>query len=381
MQPFAGRAVDAVVVGGGIIGTAAAAFLADAGARVVLVEREGIASAASGANSGLIQHPFDPVLTALYHETVRLYRELSGLTASFVLPSAPAGMLLVAESEAVVRQQAEAISGDFPGLRVDVVGGAALCDLDAALAPDTWACRVDIGYPVTPAASTYAYATLAESRGVVIRQGRAATLEFHGDSVIGVRLGDQLLAAGAVLVAAGPWTPGLIDPTGKWAPISPLWGVVVETELAHPPHYALEEATIGASIGSGVADGVPNEHEFSLMPLPGVSVVGSTFLSTEPAPSTWLEPILARAARFVPAVDRAPIRGAHACPRPLSVDGRPLIGALPGASGLFVCAGHGPWGISTGPASAQLVADLMLGRRPAIPIELDSGRFGLPWGS
>jgi glycine/D-amino acid oxidase-like deaminating enzyme len=369
------RAADAVVVGGGIVGTAAAAFLAEAGARVILVEREGIASAASGANSGLIQQPFDPILADLYRETVELYRELSSAAPGFQLPREPAGMLFLSESEATVRQQAEVIARGFPELRADVAGGTALQELDPVLGPDLWACLVDIGYPVVPAASTYAYATLAESRGVTIRQGRPATLEFRGDQVTGVRVGDQLLTAGAVLAAAGPWTPGLIDPTGRWAPIRPLWGAVVEIELADPPHHALEEASIEASIGTGMAAGIPNEHEFSLMPLPGVSVAGSTFLDTEPDPAAWIEPILERATRFVPAVDRAPIRGAHACPRPLSGDGRPLIGAVPGRRGLYMCAGHGPWGISTGPASARLVADLMLGRQPVIPAELDSGRF------
>ena len=63
-----------VVIGGGIVGTAAAAFLAEAGARVTLVERDGLASGASGANSGVVQHPFDPVLAGLYRETLTLYR-------------------------------------------------------------------------------------------------------------------------------------------------------------------------------------------------------------------------------------------------------------------------------------------------------------------
>jgi glycine/D-amino acid oxidase-like deaminating enzyme len=368
-------APDVVVVGGGIVGTAAAAFLAGAGARVVLVEREGIASAASGANSGLIQLPFDPILAALYRETLVLYRELSGLTASFELPAEPAGMLFLAESEATVRHQASVLAADFPELRSEVVGGSALQELEPALAADLWACRADIGYPVMPAASTYAYATLAESRGVVIRQGRPAALEYRGGSLTGVRVGGQSIAADAVLVAAGPWTPELIDPTSRWVPIRPLWGAVVEIELAEPPHHALEEATIEASIGTGVAASLTNEHEFSLMTVPGVSIVGSTFLTTEPDPAAWIEPILERAARFVPPVERAPIRGAHACPRPLSSDGRPLIGAVPGRSGLYVCAGHGPWGISTGPASARLVADLMLGRAPDIAAELDPGRF------
>ena len=375
-------AADVVVVGGGIVGTAAAAFLAATGARVVLVEREGLASGASGANSGIVQHPFDPILVPLYHETVALYRDLSSISSGFHLPSEPAGMLFVSESEAAARAQAALVIEAFPELRTEVFAGADLQALEPAAAPDLWACQVDIGYPVMPGASTYAYATLAEARGAQIRQGHAATLEIDSDAVVGVRVDGQLLAAGAVLVAAGPWTAGLLDPTGRWSPIHPLWGAVVEVELADPPHHVLEQAGIEAVIGGGVPEtaAIPEEQGllFSLAPLPGASVVGSTFLADEPNPQAWMEPILERASRFVPAVADAPIRGVRACARPQSVDGRPLIGAVPGLRGLYVCAGHGPWGISTGPASARLAADLILGRDPAIPLELAASRFGVP---
>ena len=120
------------------------------------------------------------------------------------------------------------------------------------------------------------------------------------------------------------------------------------------------------------------DTDLSLVPLAGLATIGSTFLSREPDPAAWTERILARAATFVPAVVDAPIRGVRACARPLSIDGRPLVGAVPGRKGLFVCAGHGPWGISTGPASARLVVDEILGRRPAIPAELDPARFEAP---
>ena len=51
-------APDVVVVGGGIVGTSAAAFLAGEGARVTLIEAREIAAGASGRNSGVVQHPF-----------------------------------------------------------------------------------------------------------------------------------------------------------------------------------------------------------------------------------------------------------------------------------------------------------------------------------
>jgi len=376
MERAQGRWADVVVIGGGIVGTAAAAFLAGAGARVILVEREGLASAASGANSGVVQLPFDLILAGLYRETLELYRELSRMSTSFSLSAEPTGMLFVSESEEAARHQAAGVSADFPELRVEVAGGAALRELDPALAPDLWACRVDIGYPVMPGASTYAYASLAEELGATIRQGRAAQLSRSGDRVTGVIVNGQLLAADAVLVAAGPWTPAVIDPSGRWAPIRALWGAVVEIELAEPPRHVLEQAGIEASIGTDAGEHGPRDHFLSLVPMPGVSVVGSTFLDEEPDPRAWQEPILRLAARFVPGVVDAPIRGLRACPRPLSLDGRPVIGAVPGIRNLYVCAGHGPWGISTGPASARLVADVILGRAPAIPRELAPDRFG-----
>jgi glycine/D-amino acid oxidase-like deaminating enzyme len=151
----------------------------------------------------------------------------------------------------------------------------------------------------------------------------------------------------------------------------------------------LEEAEMDEALGTGplaAEAGAPpaepgSAPEFSLVTAAGTSAVGSTFLEREPDPGSWIVPILARAARFVPILSTAPIRNVRTCARPLAIDGRPLIGAVPGVDGLYVCAGHGPWGISTGPGSARLVADLVLGRRPAIPAELDAARFGSPPGS
>ena len=285
---------DVVVIGGGIVGTAAAAFLADAGATVVLVDRDGLASGASGANSGVVQHPMDPPMVPLYRETVEHYRALTQAEAGFRLPNEPAGMLFVTRHRAA----AEAMVGTFPGFATDVIEGAALQRLEPTLAPDLVAMSVAIGYPVPPAASTYAYATVAERRGVTVRVGRAAHLVVEGGRAVGVELDGRRLGADQVLVAAGPWTPGVIDPTGGWRPITERWGVVVEVELADPPRHCLEEAEIGASIGTEPpADerGGPDTSDFSLMTALGVSAVGSTFLQQQPDPADWTERLLQRA--------------------------------------------------------------------------------------
>lgn len=367
---------EVIVIGGGIVGTSAAAFLADAdaGARVTLFDRTGLASGASGANSGVVQHPLDPEMVPLYLETVELYRALTDADAGFTLPAEPAGMLFVSHEPAAVN----GIAALFPTLRTELVEGAALQALEPTAAPDLVACYVPIAFPVPPSASTYAYATVAERRGVTIRQGRGVTPVVQGGRVVGVRVGTEVVLADQVLVAAGPWSPGLIDPTGAWRPIRPLWGVVVEIEMAEAPRMVLEEAEIGGRIGADSRIGDEAASDFSLITAVGVSAVGSTFLDQEPDPEAWLVPLLSRAQTFVPGVATAPIRGVRACARPLSADRRPLIGPVPRVEGLFICAGHGPWGISTGPASSRLVTDLMLGRPTSIPPELDSARFGAP---
>jgi glycine oxidase len=105
----------------------------------------------------------------------------------------------------------------------------------------------------------------------------------------------------------------------------------------------------------------------------GVSTLGSTFLPTEPDPARIEPLLLRRAAAYLPAVTEAEIVGRRMCARPQSIDGRPFIGPLGGADGLFVCAGHGPWGISTGPASAAIAARCVLDGTPPPP-ELAASR-------
>ena len=118
--------------------------------------------------------------------------------------------------------------------------------------------------------------------------------------------------------------------------------------------------------------------EFSLVTAAGVSSLGSTFLEDEPDPLALLPALVERGARFVPAIARAAAGTHRLCARPQSRDGRPLVGAIPGIDGLWIAAGHGPWGISTGPASGRLIADLVCAREMIPPAALDPGRFGDP---
>lgn len=399
-------ATDVAVIGGGIVGTAAAALLAQGGARVTLYEREALAAGASGRNSGVVQHPFDPALVPLYLETVALYRRLADEVpeAGFRLTERPAGLLFVSKHRRVTELLGEHLRAAFPELDPMALAAEDLRRLEPGLHPEVSACRVEMGYPIVPSAPTYAFATLAERAGVAIRQGHPARLAVDGGRCVGVEVVGRTEPAGAVLVAAGPWTPELLDPSGSWRPITPRWGVVVETLLASPPGHVMEEAEMDEALGTGdvvaeagiavaeasasvthvgspgSAKGPIEAPEFSLVTAAGVSAVGSTFLPDEPDPEAWTERILQRATSFVPAILDAPIREVRACARPVALDGRPLVGAVPWLENVFVAAGHGPWGISTGPASAHQVADLVLGRGERVAAEFSVARFGGPVG-
>jgi glycine oxidase len=188
-----------------------------------------------------------------------------------------------------------------------------------------------------------------------------------------VLVGSEHCAAGSVLVAAGPWTPEVIDPTGSWQPISPVWGVVVEVAMDAAPRHVLEQTGVDALV-----EGAPARAGatlFSLVVADGSVSLGSTFLPREPDPAAWAGRLKRAGLPFVPALERAKVERARACARPVSLDGRPLIGQVTGVDGLWVAAGHGPWGISTGPATGRLTADALLGRAE-IPPELAASRFG-----
>jgi D-hydroxyproline dehydrogenase subunit beta len=377
-----GPAPDVAIIGGGIVGSASAAFLAEAGLRVRLYERTAIAAGASGRNSGIVQHPFDAVMAGLYQRTLVEYHALAAATdGGFALGGEPVGLLYLGLEPADAARAAAEWRLAWPATAPEVVGGAALRRLEPVLAPDVVACRLGIGFPVAPAAATEAYAGLARRRGVEIVVGGEARPASENGRVVGVEIDGRREPAGAVIVAAGPRTPTVIDPGGDWRPIRPSWGVVASIALAAAPHHGLEAIDIAIEptddLGPTASDA---DVEFSLVPAAGSSALGSTFLPDEPDPTAWHDALRRVGSRYVPGVASAPLLGLRCCARPVSRDGRPLIGAAPWIDGLWVAAGHGPWGISSGPGSARLLVERFLGRSgdDGVPAALAVGRFGEP---
>ena len=342
---------DVAVIGGGIAGCATAAFLAEAGAAVTLYEREAIAAGASGRNSGILQHPMDEALVALYEESLALYATLGH---GFELPTEASGVLLVSDHGEALARDFEAARARFPDLEPEWLEPGE----EPALAPGIHAYRLHTGRPIGPTAATRAWAERA----------RAAGARFE----LGVEARARELSAGVVVVAAGPWTPTALGARPDWRPVYANWGVIAQVRLARPPRHALEQAGIEALTAPGGAAG----SLFSLVTTGDVSAVGSTFDPEPPDAAAAAPAVLEHAARYVPAVADARIEHTRACARPLSADGRPLLG--PVSDRVHLVTGHGAWGVTLGPASARAVARTLLGETDAIPPELAAARFGEP---
>lgn len=361
----------AVVIGGGIVACTAAALLAEAGKSVTLVEATAIAAGASGRNSGAIQHPFDPILLPLHLETLAIYRELAASDLGFAFPSEPVGILLLTDDPGAARSRAAELGAAFPELNAEALDPDAVAAAESALSPGWSAVRLATGFPAIPDGATRALASRAVRADATLRIGLAGRPWLDGGQVRGVMLDDgEQVSADQVLVAGGPWTPEILARNPLWPAITRTWGVTVQLDLPNPPHHILEEGVVHTvNVASGLEGSL-----FSLVAVAGVTTVGSTFVADEPDPVALAPALVQRGSAFVPGLADAPVIGVRLCARPQSEDGHPFIGPVPGMEGLFVCAGHGPWGISTGPASAALVVDLMIGRADRVPAELRSDR-------
>ena len=350
--------MDVAVIGGGIVGAAAAAFLAEAGADVVLAEQDRIGAGASGRNSGVVQHPFDPVLAPLYEESLAIYRKLDAPgTDAFPIDRPADGLLSISPDADLIEASAADTRDQFPELDPEALGPDELQEAEPCLVPGLHGCLTRTGWAVPPMAAVEAFAERARRAGARFI-GWPESFEVD---------------APVTLVTAGPWTPSVVDPKGGWLPIAPVWGVVADVELTERPRHVLEEAGI-PELAEALGAGEAAPHLFSLVSCGERNGLGSTFTADEPDEGALARVIVERGGRFVRGIGR--VRATRACARPVSADGRPLIGPL--GDGLHVCAGHGPWGISTGPASARMAVDEILGRDAGIPAALRADRFPPP---
>ena len=382
-----------IVVGGGVIGCACAFELARRGAAVTLFERDELAAGASGRNHGLLLAPLDPVLVPMAQASTRLYEEIEeGSPLPLGLDPSPIGFLVVAaEEDEADATRAEAEAAASSGVRIESLTAGEMRKLEPALAPGVAAgWLLDDGRRLDPAALTVALALLARDKGAVVRRhATVRALLREGNSVRGVVSDEGAVSSDAVVIAAGPWSGGLLRPVGVDLPITGSRGWLVH--LAQPErlltrlvnragwHIVGEESGVSRPSADEVARQYPEPDLGTLLqPNRDASLlVGGSrqpVVTSEPEDPSVPRRILEAAIELLPALSASAVISAWWGIRPTTPDGRPVIGQV--RDGLFVATGHGGQGVILGGGTAQLVASIVLGEKaPFDPMPFDPARF------
>lgn len=350
---------DLVVVGAGIVGASCAEAAAGAGMKVAIVEAGTIGGAATAASMGhLVTMDDDPAELALGRYSLSLWDALE------TVPEAEfsrCGTLWVAASE----QEMRGVPGKVArlaaaGIQAEPLDRAQLRELEPNLAHDLagglWVPREAVVYPPRMARWLVRRAVAA---GAGLFQGRRVTRLLRD----GVELEGSGVLRGPTLVAAGCESATLLPEL----PMRPRRGHLVVTDR-HPGVVGRQVLELGYAESAHGSDEV--SVAFNVQPRPtGQLLVGSsreldeTGAEVDPA---ILRRMLERAFRYLPALRGLQAIRAWTGLRPCSFDGRPYIGAVPGRDRVWVAAGHEGLGVANALGTAQLLRDLIEGRRPAI---------------
>ena len=397
---------DAIVLGAGIVGVSVALRLVKRGLAVTLVDRGEPGRGTSYGNTGIIEAntlfpvAFPASLTSLIRIALKRAPE-ANYHASFlarVMPwllafrrnSAPQRLVAtmramrplfsraLAEHEALAAEaradrylrhtgwlKLYRSDGSFAatsrerafatelGMPVRVMDVDAARALEPALAPVFrhavfWEEAASV---TNPLALTRAYAARFAALGGVTVMGDARSLHRVGHRWR-VETTQGPIDADAAVVTLGPWAPDLLGPLGINLPLA--------VKRGYHRHF---EVRGNASLARPVLDA---DNGYCLAPMEqGIRITTGAEFAARDAASTpvQLNRVLPAAHDLFPlgdAVEDKPWMGA----RPCFADSRPVIGRAPRQPGLWLAYGHGHWGLTLGPATGRLIAEMMTGAIP-----------------
>jgi D-amino-acid dehydrogenase len=397
---------DAMVLGAGIVGTSIALHLARRGLSVALVDRSGIGEQTSYGNAGIIEGNtiFPPAFPSDIRALLRIafkraseanyhlsfLPKVAPWLLAFRAASRPAKLAETAElirplfSSAVAEhEKLMAEAGATKYLRktgwLKVYRGeksfAALAsefdlaakfglplqslDTSGALALEPSLNRVFAHAVFWPQAAsisnplgvTRAYAAYFTRLGGVFLSGDARTLH-RSSNYWRVETDQGALDAGQCVIALGPWASDVLREFGIKLPLA--------VKRGYHRHF---RARGNAGLARPVLDA---EAGYLITPMEqGIRVTtGAEFAARDAAPSpVQFDRIMPRLRELFPLGERADDKTWMGC-RPCFPDSRPVIGRAPRLSGLWLAIGHAHWGLTLGPATGRLIAEMMTGEPP-----------------
>ena len=335
--------IKVLICGGGVIGTCTAYYLSRLGADVTVVERAGVANAASGKSGGFLAldwcqgTPVDP----LARRSFALHAELDAMIDIDWGYRRLETLDIAASPRRDLKRVHPAIPPDWLG------DNAALRDQLGT---------VQTTAQVTPGLFTQAMMTAS---GAKLVEGAVDGIAFDSGSARGVFVDGQLISADAVVIAMGPWS--LL--ACQWLPLPGVYGL-----KGHSIVFRYKPATpLALFVELEDHDGETSTPE--VMPRPdGTTYVcglsGEAPLPVDPSQVNTEkggpEKLRAMTSIFAPELAASDVIVTQACYRPVTQDGIPIIGAIVGVNGAYVATGHGVWGILNGPATGEALAELIV---------------------
>ncbi|MGB3329774.1 MAG: FAD-dependent oxidoreductase [Thermomicrobiales bacterium] len=370
-----------VVIGGGIVGASAAWHLAQGGAEVVLVDRfdrgQATAAGAGIVSPGPSRHEAE-AFYALAKPAVAYYPELVGGLAE--VGQTDTGYEVVGElylSESA--EESAQLDGIYDRIMqrreqgVPNIGDVEWLDTQAVreMFP---AVRPEIPRAIhIPGAARVDGAKMRDAMlGGAVQQGvrrvhGPASLIVDGDTVRGVMVDGERIEADTLVLAAGAWTNELIAPLGVGLPVAPQKGQIVHITLG-------DTDTSRWPILAWFQDLYMLTFEPNRVVVGATRETGSGF-DTRMTPG-GLQTVLDIGLRVAPGLANGTLHEVRVGLRPFSDDGAPFLGSLPGHDNVLMATGHGPSGLTLGPYSGKVVADLALGKA----VDLDFRYFDVARG-
>ncbi|HEX7260486.1 MAG TPA: FAD-dependent oxidoreductase [Luteolibacter sp.] len=267
------------------------------------------------------------------------------------------------DEEAHVADQAHEI-----GLKAEVLDAAATALLDPAITMDV---AGSVYFPQDCHLSPSRFMASMRRRvlaagGVIESNVTIDAIEIRDGQVIGLTGGGRRFEGDQFVIAGGSWTAALLKSVGFQLPLQA--GKGYSLTLPSPPELPqLCSIFAEAKVAITPMDGS--------LRFGGTMEVGGLDLSVNPA---RVRGIVKSVHAYFPKFSESDFENVKpwAGLRPVSPDGVPYLGQVPKLKNLLIAGGHAMMGLSLGPVSGRLVADLLAGDAPFRPIEaMGAGRF------
>lgn len=366
-----------VIVGAGIVGSACALALTEAGADVVVVDRTGVAGETSSRCEGniLVSDKGPGAEAELAVVSNRMWRELAARLDADRAPGQPAtefdakGGVVAAFAENDGGLRAFAAAQQSAGIRAEVVDAADLPEYEPHLSRDV---TVGVHYPddaqVQPSLAAQALMGRARRLGARLCIAEVIGVTITHGAVRGIRTTESVIGCDAVVNCAGPWSGEVARLLGVSLDIRPRRGtIIVTTPMPLRIVHKVYDADYVGAVASG--DAALQTSTVVESTLAGTVLIGSSrervgFSEEGTLPA--LAEIAGKATRLFPFLRDTMVLRTYAGFRPYAPDHLPVIGADPRVAGVFHAAGHEGAGIGLAPATAALIAHAVLGASPPL---------------